>query len=185
MGPKITVDSATLMNKGLEVVEACHLFQIDPGHVDVAIHPQSVVHSIVEFIDGTMLAQMGITDMKVPLLYAMTYPERIAGKLPRLDITGLPKLEFRAPDTQRFPCLKLAYQSILEGGTSPAVMNAANESAVEDFMSENLLFLDIPRVIAGVLDRAAIRPVDSLATILDADKSARELAFKEVEKISG
>lgn len=185
MGPKITVDSATLMNKGLEVVEACHLFQIDPGHVDVAIHPQSVVHSIVEFIDGTMLAQMGITDMKVPLLYAMTYPERIAGKLPRLDITGLPKLEFRAPDTQRFPCLKLAYQSILEGGTSPAVMNAANEIAVEAFLSENLLFLDIPRVIAGVLDRAAIRPVDSLATILDADKSARELAFKEVEKISG
>lgn len=185
MGPKITVDSATLMNKGLEVVEAHHLFQIEADYIDVIIHPQSVVHSIVEFLDGTMLAQMGITDMKIPLLYAMTYPERIRSKLPGLDIAGLPKIEFKAPDMERFPCLKLAYQALREGGTCPAVMNAANEMAVAAFLAGSLGFTDIPRVIERTMDKVRPEKTASLETVINADKSARKLASDKIADITG
>ena len=185
MGPKITVDSATLMNKGLEVIEAHHLFQVASDFIDVVIHPQSVVHSIVEFLDGTMLAQMGITDMKIPLLYAMTYPERIRSKLPGLALANLPGIEFRAPDMELFPCLKLAYQALREGGTSPAVMNAANEMAVSAFLDGSLAFTDIPRIIEEVLNATYSEKAASLEIILNADYAARKLASGKIKEIAG
>ena len=185
MGPKITVDSATLMNKGLEVIEAHHLFQVEADDIDVIIHPQSVIHSLVEFLDGTILAQMGITDMKIPLLYAMTYPDRIKSRLPGLDIAGLPGIEFREPDMELFPCLKLAYQALRAGGTSPAVMNAANEIAVGAFLSGSLAFTDIPRVIEKTLNKALSEKADCLETILLADQTARDLASAGILEISG
>jgi 1-deoxy-D-xylulose-5-phosphate reductoisomerase len=185
MGPKITVDSATLMNKGLEVIEAHHLFQIEPEYIDVIIHPQSVVHSIVEFMDGTMLAQMGITDMKIPILYAMTYPKRIKSKLPGLDIASLPGIEFRAPDTELFPCLKLAYQALSERGTGPAVMNAANEIAVGSFLSGSLRFTDIPKVIERVLNKVPSEKADSLETVISADNAARKIASDQIAGLTG
>ncbi len=185
MGPKITVDSATLMNKGLEVIEAHHLFQVEADDIDVIIHPQSVIHSLVEFLDGTILAQMGITDMKIPLLYAMTYPDRIKSRLPGLDIAGLPGIEFREPDMELFPCLKLAYQALRAGGTSPAVMNAANEIAVGAFLSGSLAFTDIPRVIEKTLNKALSEKADCLETILRADQTARDLASAGILEISG
>lgn len=185
MGPKITVDSATLMNKGLEVIEAHHLFQVEADYIDVIIHPQSVIHSMVEFLDGTMLAQMGITDMKIPLLYAMTYPERIKSRLPGLDIAGLPGIEFREPDMELFPCLKLAYQALRAGGTSPAVLNAANETAVGAFLSGSLAFTDIPRIIDKTLNKAHSEKADCLETILSADQTARNLASTSIAEISG
>ena len=185
MGPKITVDSATLMNKGLEVIEAHHLFQVAGDFIDVIIHPQSVVHSIVEFLDGTMLAQMGITDMKIPLLYAMTYPDRIRSKLPGLAIANLPGIEFRTPDMELFPCLKLAYQALRAGGTSPAVMNAANEMAVSAFLAGSLAFTDIPRIIEEVLNAAHSEKAASLEIILNADYAARKLASGKIKEIAG
>ncbi len=184
MGPKITVDSATLMNKGLEVIEASHLFQMAADDIDVIIHPQSIVHSIVEFRDGTMLAQMGITDMKVPLLHALTFPERIKSRLPRLDLKNLPGIEFRAPDMERFPCLSLAYKALEDGGTYPAVLNAANELAVESFLSGTLAFTDIPRVIESVMQKTDRKNADSLETVLLADQKARQTALSVMTRIS-
>jgi len=184
MGPKVTVDSATLMNKGLEVLEASHLFQVSGESIDVIIHPQSIIHSLVEFLDGTVLAQMGITDMKVPILSALTFPDRIESKLDRLDIEKLQEIDFRPPDTSRFPCLELAYRALEEGGTVPATLNAANESAVEAFLGGNIKFTDIPLVIKTVISQAGRVPADSLESILAADQEARKRATAIISGIS-
>jgi 1-deoxy-D-xylulose-5-phosphate reductoisomerase len=176
MGKKITIDSATLMNKGLEVIEASWLFGVSPDEVEVAVHPQSIVHSLVEFIDGSMLAQLGPTDMRIAIQYALTYPERWHGPVPYLDIRHLSKLEFSQPDSDKFPCLGLAYEALRRGGTSPAVLNAANEVAVHAFLNHEIPFDEIPRIIGSVLNGQPSAAASSLATVLDADARAREAA---------
>jgi 1-deoxy-D-xylulose-5-phosphate reductoisomerase len=178
MGPKITVDSATLMNKGLEVIEAHHFFGFSPDQISVAIHPQSVIHSIVEFIDGTMLAQMSITDMKTSLLYAFAYPERWESRLPELNLFSLPELSFEGPDTERFPCLDLAYQALRAGGSCPAAMNAANEVAVGLFLDGQLPFLRIPELIDETLEAHQRIEAESLETVLEVDRHTREEAMR-------
>jgi len=180
MGPKISVDSATLMNKGLEVIEAHHLFDIKPDRISIVIHPQSIIHSMVEFIDGTVLAQMGITDMRAAILYALTYPDRWNSNLPRLDLLSLAALEFQAPDTDKFPSIRLAYQSLDSGDTYPTALNAANEVAVRCFLDRALPFTSIPEVIAEVLDQHIPSPVKDLETVLEADRHARQLAQEAV-----
>jgi len=176
MGRKITIDSATLMNKGLEVIEASWLFGTAPEEIDVVIHPQSVVHSMVEFVDGSILAQLGQTDMRIAIQYALTYPDRWDSPLAPLDIHNLSRLEFAKPDREKFPCLGLAYRALTAGGTAPAVMNAANEVAVEAFLSNELAFHEIAQVIETVLDAHTIRTIDSLDAVLEADRWAREEA---------
>jgi 1-deoxy-D-xylulose-5-phosphate reductoisomerase len=176
MGKKITIDSATLMNKGLEVIEASWLFEASPDEIDIVVHPQSVVHSMVEFTDGSILAQLGLTDMRIAIQYALTYPERWQSPLPSLDIHNLAKLEFQKPDREKFRCLDLAYRALHAGGTAPAVMNAANEIAVESFLNEDLAFHEIARVIESVLDAHMPRDILSLDTVLEADAWAREEA---------
>jgi 1-deoxy-D-xylulose-5-phosphate reductoisomerase len=178
MGPKITIDSATLMNKGLEVIEAHHFFGFSPDQISVAIHPQSVIHSIVEFIDGTMLAQMSITDMKTSLLYAFAHPERWESRLPELNLFSLPKLSFKGPDTARFPCLDLAYQALRAGGSCPAAMNAANEVAVRLFLEGQLPFLGIPELIDKTLEAHQTTEVESLEAVLEVDRDTREEALR-------
>jgi 1-deoxy-D-xylulose-5-phosphate reductoisomerase len=176
MGRKISIDSATLMNKGLEVIEASHLFGTAPDEVEVAVHPQSVVHSMVEFVDGSILAQLGLTDMRIPIQYALTYPERWHSQLPRLDIYHLAKLEFLPPDRDKFRCLDLAYRALRAGGTAPAVLNAANEVAVDYFLNQRIGFDDIPRMIGSVLDAHVAGEASSLDAILLADGWARKRA---------
>lgn len=176
MGKKITIDSATLMNKGLEVIEASRLFGIQADEIDVVVHPQSIVHSMVEFIDGSILAQLGLTDMRVAIQYALTYPERWNSPLPSLDIYKLPKLEFSKPDRQKFPCLELAYQALRAGGTAPAVLNAANEVVVEAFLNGGIAYQEIAQIIQSVLDAHQPQNASDLATILKADAWAREEA---------
>src|SRR5678809_342025 len=150
MGAKITIDSATLMNKGLEVIEAHWLFGFGPEEIGIVVHPESVVHSMIELVDGSVLAQMGITDMRHAIQYALTYPERHACKLPPLDLTALSALHFEAPDVERFPCIALAYRALREGGTLPAAMNAANEEAVAAFLNEEISLTEIPQIIESV-----------------------------------
>jgi 1-deoxy-D-xylulose-5-phosphate reductoisomerase len=176
MGRKITIDSASLMNKGLEVIEASRLFGVTADEIDVVVHPQSVVHSMVEFNDGSILAQLGLTDMRIPIQYALTYPERCHSPLPSLDIYKLPKLEFLEPDMNRFPCLRLAYQALRAGGTAPAALNAANEVAVEAFLNNEISFQEIPVIIEYVLDAHQPQAASDLETILKADTWAREEA---------
>lgn len=176
MGRKITVDSATLMNKGLEVVEARWLYDVLPERIEVVIHPQSVVHSLVAFVDGSTMAQLGAADMRHPIQYALTYPERLPAPVERLDLTAVAKLEFYPPDTVKFPCLRLAYDALRAGGTLPAVLNAANEEAVAAFLDERLRFVDIPAVIETTLARHDGRPTAHLETILAADDWARREA---------
>ncbi len=176
MGRKITIDSATLMNKGLEVIEASWLFGVTPDQIDVAVHPQSIVHSMVEFVDGSLLAQLGPTDMRIPIQYALTYPERWQGTLPSLDILQLSKLEFLRPDREKFQCLNLAYSALRRGGTAPAVLNAANEVAVESFLSHGVGFDEISRIIETVLDAHTPKEASSLGSILEADLWARRQA---------
>ena len=178
MGPKITIDSATLMNKGLEVIEAHHFFGFSPDQISVAIHPQSVIHSIVEFIDGTMLAQMSITDMRTSLLYAFAYPERWKSRLPELDLFSLPELRFESPDTARFPCLDLAYQALRAGGSCPAALNAANEVAVGLFLEGQMPFLRIPELIDETLEAHQRIEVESLEAVLEVDRCTREEAMR-------
>ena len=182
MGPKISVDSATLMNKGLEVIEAHWLFGIEAARIEVLLHPQSLVHSMVEMRDGSVICQMGTTDMRLPIQYALTYPDRWTSTLPPLDLASAPALEFFAPDPVRFPCLSLAYRALEMGGTATAALNAANEVAVEAFLSRRARFLDIPRVIQGVLEKHATLPADSLPPILEADRSSRRLAERILTK---
>jgi 1-deoxy-D-xylulose-5-phosphate reductoisomerase len=174
MGRKITIDSATLMNKGLEVIEARWLFGIRAERVEVLIHPQSVVHSMVEFVDGTVLAQLGVTDMRLPIQYALSYPERWEAAIPGIDFSRGMRLDFDVPDHERFPCLGLAYRALQGGGTLPAVLNAANEEAVAAFLDGRIGFTAIPDAIREVMDDHPPRPVDTLDDVLAADAWARE-----------
>ena len=176
MGRKISVDSATLMNKGLELIEACLLFGMEPARVEVVVHPQSIVHSLVEYVDGSILAQLGNPDMRTPIAHALGWPERIASGVQSLDLAAVARLDFEPPDLGRFPALRLARAVAEAGGTAPAVLNAANEVAVAAFLAGRLGFLGIPDVIEAVLDRHGSGPADDLATVLEADRRARELA---------
>jgi 1-deoxy-D-xylulose-5-phosphate reductoisomerase len=173
MGPKITIDSATMMNKGLEVIEARWLFDLDVDEIDVLVHPQSIVHSMVAFADGAVKAQLGVPDMKVPIQYALSYPDRWPAPHERLDWTELGRLDFEPPDTDKFPCLRLAYEALDAGGTAPAVLNAANEAAVALFLDENITFLDIPRAIERTLGRVSTTKTPTLDDLYAADEAAR------------
>ena len=184
MGAKITIDSATLMNKGLEVIEAHWLFGFAADQIDIVVHPESVVHSMIELVDGSVIAQMGVTDMRHAIQYALTYPDRQGSELPPLDLTALSTLNFERPDPERFPCLALAYRALRTGGTLPAAMNAANEEAVQAFIDERISLTDIPLVIEAVMDRHPTEVANELATILEADGSARLAAAGEIQKLS-
>jgi len=176
MGPKISIDSATMMNKGLEVIEARWLFDLEPARIDVHIHPQSVIHSMVEYLDGSVIAQLGVPDMKGPIAYALSYPERIELPLEPLDLCRLGQLTFSEPDAKRFGCLGLAYRALEVGGTAPAVLNAANEIAVEYFLQDRICFMAIPELIAATLDRHQVAELNTLEDALQADRWGREQA---------
>src|SRR5260370_23037681 len=169
MGSKITIDSAPLMNKGLEVIEAGWLFGFTPDKISVAVHPQSIVHSMVEMVDGSILAQLGVTDMRLMIQYALTYPDRLPADLPALGLDKLSRLEFFEPDLERFPCLGLAYDAMREGGTMPAAMSAANEVAVAAFLDRQIGFMYIPRTIAETMEAHETRPPSSLEAVMEAD----------------
>jgi 1-deoxy-D-xylulose-5-phosphate reductoisomerase len=175
MGQRITIDSATMMNKGFEVIEACRLFNLPPKQVRVTIHPQSTVHSLVEFVDGSILAQISVTDMRLPILYALAYPERVPSEL-IFDLTTLSQLDFSIPDLDRFPCLRLAYEAAEAGGRSCIALNAADEIAVAAFLSGDIPFLGIPRTIETVLQLTSGQPPASIREVLEADLAARECA---------
>jgi 1-deoxy-D-xylulose-5-phosphate reductoisomerase len=176
MGRKITVDSATLMNKGLEVIEARWLFDVPADRIDVLVHPQSIVHSMVELSDGSVIAQLGVTDMRLPIQYACSYPERWGGDLPALDLVRAGHLEFHEPDRDAFPCLGLAYRALHAGGTLPVVLNAANEVAVEAFLAGRLGFTTIARVIARTMDAHLVEPASTVETVRRVDSWARGVA---------
>ncbi len=174
MGRKITIDSATLMNKGLEVIEARWLFDVQSTQVDVLVHPQSIVHSMVEYEDGSFLAQLGITDMRLPILYALRYPDRGPCTLPRLRLDEVGALTFEAVDREKFPCLGYAYQALEAGGTAPAVLNAANEVAVQQFLDGTIRFDQIPELIARALEDHPARPITSADDVLEVDRAVRQ-----------
>ncbi|THJ17304.1 MAG: 1-deoxy-D-xylulose-5-phosphate reductoisomerase [Nitrospira sp. CG24B] len=176
MGSKITIDSATLMNKGLEVVEARWLFDISASNIDVLVHRESIIHSLVEYTDRSMIAQLGLPDMRTPISYAMRYPARMALDLPSLDLTEIGRLTFCKPDHDRFPCLNLGYESLRIGGTMPAAMNAANEIAVDAFLNHGLRFSEIPQVIRSTMEAHAHQEITCLDDALEADRWAREKA---------
>jgi len=176
MGRKISVDSATMMNKGLEVIEACWLFATAPERIQVVIHPQSVIHSMVEYVDGSILAQMGSPDMRTPIAYALAWPERIASGVKRLNLFDVAQLDFSEPDTARFPCLRLAYDAMARGGTATTVLSAANEMAVEAFLDERLAFTDIAAIVEATLNEVPAKPASSLDVILEEDARARQWA---------
>jgi 1-deoxy-D-xylulose-5-phosphate reductoisomerase len=180
MGDKITIDSATLMNKGLEVIEARWLFGFDVDRIDVVVHPQSVVHSMVEMVDGSVIAQLGVTDMRHAIQYALTYPERRKCELPSLDIASLSKLEFEEPDLERFPSLGIAYEALRVGGTMPTVMNAANEVAVRAFLDGKITLPDIAETVRGVMKQHISQPAADIQTILAADAEARAAAERAI-----
>ncbi len=182
MGKKITIDSASLMNKGLEVIEAHWLFDMPVEKITVQIHPQSVIHSMVEYIDGSVIAQMGIADMRVPISYALSFPNRLPLSLPRLDLPRKGGLTFQAPDLDRYPCLKLAYQSIKIGETMPAILNASNEVAVNAFLDGAIKFTEIPLLIQRVMEDHDVKPVHTIEDILKADHWARERAKAIIER---
>lgn len=176
MGRKISVDSATLMNKGLEFIEACWLFDARPDQIEVLVHPQSIIHSLVQYVDGSTLAQLGNPDMRTPIAHALAWPERIPAGVARLDLTRH-VLDFQAPDEARFPCLRLAREAMEAGGTAPAILNAANEVAVAAFLDRQISFRAIPGVIERVLTQLPMSPADNLDTILAADQAARKAAL--------
>jgi len=176
MGRKISIDSATLMNKGLEVIEARWLFEVEPDQISVVVHPQSIVHSLVEFIDGSVVAQLGIPDMRIPIAYALSYPERLGLGLSRLSLSQCGNLSFAKPDYERFPALQLAFDALEQGGVKPAVLNAANEVAVEAFLAGRIDFLDIATIVAETMDRTGNGDEMELETILAADGQARKIA---------
>jgi len=176
MGRKISVDSASMMNKGLELIEACWLFDAKPAQVEVVVHPQSVIHSLVDYVDGSVLAQLGNPDMRTPISHALAWPERIDSGVAPLDLFGIARLDFQAPDEQRFPCLRLARQAAEAGGTAPAMLNAANEVAVAAFLERRIRFPEIARIIESVLNTEPVLAVESLETVLVADSRARSLA---------
>jgi len=182
MGRKISVDSATMMNKGLEVIEAGWLFSIQLSQIEVLLHPQSIIHSMVEYIDGSVLAQLGNPDMRTPIAHALAWPQRIAASVERLNLIDIGRLEFEAVDVKRFPCLRLANEAMLAGGTSTAILNAANEIAVQAFLEERLRFIEIPSVIETTLSKLNGRVAKQLDEIIEDDTKARELAMKAVNK---
>lgn len=184
MGRKISVDSATMMNKGLEVIEACWLFEASPDQIEVVIHPQSVIHSMVDYQDGSVLAQLGNPDMRTPIAYGLSWPERISSGVSPLDILAVQQLDFKKPDLQRFPCLNLAYQAMEAGGTATGTLNAANEVAVEAFLRERIKYTDIHWVIDKVLSDISIKPADTLDQIIDNDQDSRRLAEEIINEIS-
>ena len=185
MGAKITIDSATLMNKGLEIIEARWLFEVAPDQVQVVVHPQSIVHSMVEYLDGSVIAQLGVADMGVPILYALTYPERRPTPAARLDLTRVGQLTFYEPDTDKFPCLRLAREALEHGGGSPVVLNAANEIAVAAFLDRRIGFTEIPQLIEWALDDAPTRSVRSLEECVAIDAETRLRVQRRIDARDG
>jgi 1-deoxy-D-xylulose-5-phosphate reductoisomerase len=181
MGRKISVDSATMMNKGLEVIEAHWLFGASAGQIEVVIHPQSVIHSLVSYVDGSVLAQLGNPDMRTPIAHALAYPERIASGVAQLDLTTIAQLLFERPDFSRFPCLKLAYDALQAGGTAPAILNAANEVAVQAFLNREIGFRMIDQLIARVMETVSPRPVTDIDDLIEQNRYAREVAYDFVQ----
>jgi len=181
MGKRITIDSATLMNKGFEVIEACRLFHMSPSHVQVVVHPQSTIHSMVEFVDGSILAQFSVTDMRLPILYALTYPERVPSDL-RFPVMDLRHLDFCPPDMSKFPCLRLAYEAVEAGGAKTIALNAADEVAVAAFLEEQIRFDDISRIIEEVMAATSAEKLESIQQVLALDADARESARELVRK---
>jgi len=184
MGKRITIDSATLMNKGFEVIEACRLFHMSPSKVEVIVHPQSTIHSMVEFVDGSILAQFSVTDMRLPILYALTYPERIQSDM-RFPVRDLRHLDFSPPDMSKFPCLRLAYEAAEAGGARTVALNAADEVAVAAFLEGSIAFDEIPRIIEGTVAASNSGKLGSIEGVLQADAEARRYAQKAVGKLSG
>ena len=185
MGRKISVDSATMMNKGLEVIEARWLFDVEPARIEVLIHPQSIVHSLVEYLDGSVIAQMSNPDMRVPIAHALGFPDRIESGAAFLDLTRVKNLSFEPPDPARFPCLRLAYAALGAGGTAPAALNAANEAAVAAFLDGTLRYTAIPQVIEYALERSDTVPADSLEAVLESDRAARRAAAARAGELMG
>jgi 1-deoxy-D-xylulose-5-phosphate reductoisomerase len=179
MGRRITIDSATLMNKGFEVIEACRLFHMPPEKIQVIVHPQSTIHSMVEFVDGSLLAQFSVTDMRLPILYALTYPERIQSDM-RFPVSDLCHLDFCPPDLEKFPCLRLAYEAAEAGGAKTVALNAADEVAVAAFLEGKIRFDDIPRVVEEVLSTTSSGKLDSIQKVLEADVEARQFALQRI-----
>jgi 1-deoxy-D-xylulose-5-phosphate reductoisomerase len=179
MGQRITIDSATMLNKGLEIIEACRLFDLPPSQVRVTVHPQSTVHSLVEYVDGSILAQISVTDMRLPILYALAYPERPASSL-TFDLAALARLDFEQPDFARFPCLRLAYEAAEKGGAHCIALNAADEIAVDAFLRREIPFMGIPRTIEQVLERTPDSHPETIAGVLEADSQARERARQRI-----
>lgn len=179
MGRRITIDSATMMNKGFEVIEACRLFNLPPSRISVIVHPQSTIHSMVEFNDGSILAQMSVTDMRLPILYALTFPDRIASDL-RFNVLDLKRLDFCPPDLNRFPCLRLAYEAAESGGAKTVALNAADEVAVAAFLNREIAFADIPRVVEQTIIETKDRSPESIEEVLALDAQARELARQKL-----
>ena len=184
MGKKISVDSATMMNKGLEMIEACILFAMNPDQIQIVIHPQSIIHSMVDYVDGTVLAQMGNPDMRVPIAYSMAWPERFESGVEPLNIFDVCRMDFEEPNLERFPCLRLAYKAINLGGIIPTVLNAANEIAVEAFLNEQIRFTDIPLIIEDTMDKFTVSPASSIEIILETDRSAREIANQLISELT-
>ena len=182
MGRRITIDSATLMNKGFEVIEACRLFDMPPSKVEVIVHPQSTIHSMVEFVDGSLLAQLSVTDMRLPILYAMTYPERVPSNL-RFPVLDLKRLDFYPPDFHKFPCLTLAYEAAEKGGTKSIALNAADEVAVAAFLEGGIGFTEIPATIRHVIHETPLRHPESIEEVLAADAAARVLARNRIQEL--
>jgi 1-deoxy-D-xylulose-5-phosphate reductoisomerase len=182
MGRRITIDSATLMNKGFEVIEACRLFDMPPSQVSVLVHPQSTIHSMVEFVDGSLLAQLSVTDMRLPILYALTYPERIESDL-RFPVTELRRLDFSPPDPEKFPCLRLAYEAVEAGGAKTIALNAADEVAVAAFLEGSIGFEQIPATIEAILDETSARLPESIEEVLNIDADARLRARKRIQNL--
>lgn len=184
MGRKISVDSASLMNKGLELIEACWLFNTDPSRIEVHIHPESIIHSMVEYLDGSVIAQLGSPDMRTPIANGLAWPERIESGVEPLDLFALGRFRFERPDLERFPCLRLAAEAFQAGGTAPAALNAANEEAVAAFLEARLRFVDIPGIIDHVLATVPVRPAATVEAIMAADSDARRVARKRVRHMA-
>jgi 1-deoxy-D-xylulose-5-phosphate reductoisomerase len=179
MGRRITIDSATLMNKGFEVIEACRLFNLPPRQIEIVVHPQSTIHSMVEFRDGSILSQLSVTDMRLPILYALTFPERVESDL-KFDVSNLRKLDFYPPDMGKFPCLRLAFEAAEAGGSRTIALNAADEVAVAAFLDGEIGFLGIPQVIQATLDETVVVHPESIKQVLSVDSQARQLAQQQV-----
>jgi 1-deoxy-D-xylulose-5-phosphate reductoisomerase len=184
MGRKISVDSATMMNKGLEMIEACILFDMKPNQIQVVIHPQSIIHSMVDYVDGTVLAHMGNPDMRIPIAYSMAWPERFDSGVEPLNIFDVGRMDFEEANLERFPCLRLAYQAIGAGGIMPTVLNAANEIAVEAFLNEQVRFTDIPVIIERCMEKFEAKAADTLEIILDTDQQARLVSTQIIEELN-